>query len=124
MSEVGPRSDLDGPVRRRIRVLLVRQVLEQQATALLQAVEGTSTARLHRYVADRLLLLVAAVPEPDRLAAYRLAKLGGTVYRQASSILHGKHAFADVPEVVVQEWEDVAVQVRDTVGRATASARA
>jgi len=108
------------PVHRRIRVLLVRQVLEQQAAALLRAAEGPGIDRYHCYVARRLMLLTAGVPETDWPAAHGLATLAATVYRHTCDVLHGKRAFADVPEVLVQEWEDVAARVREAVDRATA----
>ena len=109
---------LAGPVRRRIRTLLVRQLLEEQATALLEAAEGPAPARFHRRVADRLMLLTSGVPTADWATAYGLAKLAGTVYRQTCSVLHGNRAFADVPEVLVQEWEEAAERVREAVAAA------
>jgi hypothetical protein len=95
---------LAGPVHRRIRVLLVRQLLEQQAAELLRAAEGPGSDRLHRRVARRLLLLTARVPEADWATAYGLAELAATVYGHTCAVLHGNRAFGDVPEVLVREW--------------------
>jgi hypothetical protein len=110
-------SNLPGAVERRVRVLLVRQVLEEQAMILLGATGEYTAGRLHRYVAGRFMLLTARVAEPEWADAYGLAKLAAGVYRQTSAVLHGNRAFADLPEVLVQEWESTAEQVRAAVAR-------
>lgn len=114
---------LTGPVQRRIRVLLVRQTIEQQATALLDAAEGTVPDRLHRHVAGRLMLLTAGACASEWMAAYGLAKLAAGVYRHASAVLHGRRAFADVPEILVCEWEQVAKRLRGAVDERQHAAR-
>jgi hypothetical protein len=106
---------------RRVRVLMARQRLEQQARILLCHAEGRPIAeRSHQYVVKRLMLLTAGVP-PDRwAAAYGLARRAGAVYRETSAVLHSNRAFADVPEALVRGWEDVVDEVEKAVASFTA----
>lgn len=93
---------------RRIRVLLVRQRIEVVARALLCIAEGSQPDdRLHARVKARLLLLLAHVPHEKWSVAYRLARRAGAVHGETSDVLHSRRAFADVPEVLVREWEDL-----------------
>jgi hypothetical protein len=108
-------------VVRRVRVLRARQRLEQQAWILLCHVEGRPTSeRGHQYVVRRLMLLTAGVPPERWAAAYGLARRAGVVYRETSAVLHSNRAFADVPEALVQEWEDVVEEVEEAVASCTA----
>lgn len=82
-----------------------------------EARTAATTNTTHRNVAQRLMLLTAGV-EPDRwAAAFGLARQAVAVYRETSAVLHGNRAFADVPEVVVREWEQVATEVTERSGR-------
>jgi hypothetical protein len=115
---------LRGPVERRVRVLTARQRLEQQARILLCHAEGRPTSdRPHQYVVGRLMLLTAGVPPERWAAAYGLARRAGVVYRETSAVLHSNRAFADVPEALVREWEDVVEAVERAVASRVAQTR-
>lgn len=86
--------------------------------ALLDMAGECTADRLHRFVAGRFMLLTVPAAEPEWADSYGLAKLAAGVYRQTSAVLHGNRAFADVPEVLVQEWEGTAERVRSAVARA------
>lgn len=109
---------LSEPVRRRVRVLLVRQRLEQQALLMRDEARSAATnGATHRNVAQRLMLLTAGV-EPERWSdAFGLARQAASVYRETSAVLHSNRAFADVPEVLVREWEQVTTEVTNRCGR-------
>jgi len=107
---------LRASVDRRIRVLIVRRRLEELAAALVERTTGTRPER-HRFVAHRLMLLVAAVPDDEWPALYGLARWATIVYAETSTVLHSNRAFGDTPEQLVQEWEQVAADVAEAVAR-------
>ena len=106
---------LRASVDRRIRVLLVRQRLEQSAATLVDRATGTRPDH-HQYVAHRLLLLTAGAGPQVWRARFDLARRAGSVYRSTSGVLHSNRAFGDVPETLVREWEQVARDVERAVG--------
>jgi hypothetical protein len=113
-----------GPVERRVRVLMTRRRLEQQARTLLCHTEKRAPAdRRHQFVVRRLMLLTAGVPPEQRAAAYGLARRAGAVYGETSKVLHSNRAFADVPEALVREWEDVVEEVENAVAARASGSR-
>jgi hypothetical protein len=103
-------------VDRRIRVLIVRRRLEELAATLVEQSAGIRPQR-HRFVAHRLMLLVAAVPDDEWPALYGLAHRATVVYADTSTVLHSNRAFGDTPEQLVQEWEQVATDVAEAVAQ-------
>lgn len=107
---------LSGTSRRRIRVLLVRQALENLAADLLSAAEGgVAPQRAHAFVRSRLLLLADGAHGDEWLGLTDLARRAGTVYRETSDVLHSNRAFGDVPKALVKEWEEVVATLRAAV---------
>ena len=111
-------SALRASVDRRIRVLIVRRRLEECAATLVERATGKRPTQ-HRVVQPRLMLLTAEAPPDGWNATYELARRAATVYGETSTVLHSNRAFGDVPELLVQEWEQVVVDVGDALGRFT-----
>jgi hypothetical protein len=109
-------SALRASVDRRIRVLIVRRRLEEQAATMVELATGKRPSQ-HRVVARRLMLLTAHVPAERWAAAYGLARQAAAVYGDTSTVLHSNRAFGDVPEQLVQEWEQVVSDVEGVVGQ-------
>jgi hypothetical protein len=61
------------------------------------------------------MLLAADVPAERWAAAYGLARRAAIVYDDTSTVLHSNRAFGDVPEQLVQEWEQVVADVEGAV---------
>lgn len=101
---------------RRIRVLAARQHLEELSRTLLCDAEGSDpTDREHGNVEARLLLLTAHVPPTSWWDAYLRARRAAAAYKGTSQVLHSRRAFGDVPEVLVQEWEEAVEQLREAI---------
>ena len=113
---VGDVTEMRASVDRRIRVLIVRRQLEEFAATLVEQATGTRPQR-HRFVAHRLMLLVADAPDDEWSPLYGLAHRATVVYADTSTVLHSNRAFGDTPEQLVQEWEQVAADVAEVVAR-------
>lgn len=107
---------LRASVDRRIRVLIVRRRLEEHAATLVERATGTRPSS-HRSVPRRLSLLAAGAPAERWSAMYGLVRRAAFVYRETSTVLHSNRAFGDVPEPLVQEWEQVVVDVTTAIER-------
>jgi hypothetical protein len=93
-------------VDRRIRVLIVRRRLEELAATLVEEATGVRPDQ-HSRIARRLMLLSARVPAEGWGLAHGVARQAGNVYGATSRVLHSNRAFGDVPEYLVQEWEQI-----------------
>jgi hypothetical protein len=91
-------------VDRRIRVLIVRRRLEELAATLVEEATGVRPDQ-HSRIARRLMLLFARVPAERWGLSHGVARQAANVYGATSRVLHSNRAFGDVPEYLVQEWE-------------------
>jgi len=91
-------------VDRRIRVLIIRRRLEELAATLVEEATGVRPDQ-HSRIARRLMLLSARAPAARWGHAHGVARQAGNIYSATSRVLHSNRAFGDVPEYLVQEWE-------------------
>ena len=107
---------LRASVDRRIRVLIVRRRLEEHAATLVERATG-KRPKQHRVVPRRLMLLTADMPTQQWATAHGLARRAATVYSDTSTVLHSNRAFGDIPEHLVQEWEQVTADVEEAINQ-------
>lgn len=94
--------------------MVVRRRLEETAASLVELATGTRPGS-HSVVARRLMLLPAHARDDRWSYLLGLARRASRVYELTSAVLHSNRAFGDVPEHLVQEWEQTAAEVADAM---------
>jgi hypothetical protein len=58
------------------------------------------------------------VPEADFPRARQVVQRARHVYRQTSGVMHGHLGLIDLPDAVVDEWEQIVVELQAIASRA------
>lgn len=98
--------------------MIVRRRLEETAATLVEEATG-HRPDLHSAVSRRLMLLPARVGEGQWSDVYGLMRRAARAYELTSQVLHSNRAFGDVPEHLVQEWEQTSDEVELVLGART-----
>ena len=96
-------------LRRRIRVLRIRQRIEMCSWfAYTRFHDRPANGPSHRQVRARLLLLMDRATDDDDHRRLRTTAHGlAWVYRECCDVLHGRRAYTDLAEPLVQTWERI-----------------
>ena len=92
---------------RRLRVLQMRQKVEEYARLVYALTfDLDPEAQRHRFVRRRLMLLTCWAHDDCEFLRYRaVAAQLAWVYYRCCAVLHGRRAFAELPELEVVAWE-------------------
>lgn len=91
----------------RIEIMELRIRLELLGARAFDEVCQPSVRGRQSRAKHRLLFLLDALSDDERVEAYKLLRLGAYVMEQSSNILHGRSGLIDLPRVIVEEWRGI-----------------
>ncbi|GLY19978.1 hypothetical protein Kisp01_69920 [Kineosporia sp. NBRC 101677] len=103
--------------QQRVRVLTLRIALERVAASSYDRVCRPQTREQQNRISSRLLFVLAGIPEQEFLAARQIVQRARHVYKQTSEVMHGHLGLIDLPDAVVDEWEQIVQDLRSLAQR-------
>lgn len=108
---------LSALTRRRIEVLRIRQRLEALTADTFDAVCAPHQPGRRVRIKPRMIFLLSGTRDPSIfLARYNLIRQGRHVYARTSDVLHGRVNMLNLPQAVVDEWEEIVVKLEAISG--------